>query len=696
MNYSVIKEGDLFLVTEKNGDIYGDSQSGYGLYTKDTRFLSEMEFFIDGEKPELLSTNSERGYKASIHLMKDKKDEGAIELIRDRFIYKGTLYERVSMINYFLEPIEFEFTSIFDADFQDMFIVRRFRNGKVGKKQETKFEHQKMVISYMGVDDVQRETEIRWSESESRIDLDGKIIFRISMQPKETKQIVFTITPRYADQITNSSSFETALKELKLSYESWMKDTTRVNTNLSEFANLYNRGVRDLRMLMTDIGFGEVPVAGLPWFAVPFGRDSLITSLFMLPLNPNYVKGTLRTLAAYQGEKIDSWRDEQPGKIMHEIRFGELAATNQSPFSPYYGTIDATPLFLVVIIEYYHWTGDMTLIEELMPNIKRALAWINEYGIRDDSDFVSYQQEAEKGFPNQGWKDSSNSMIHQNGTYATSPIALSEVQGYVYQAKKGLAPIVRLLGEEELAEQLENEAHKLKVSFEEAFWMEEESFYAIALDENQRQVKSVTSNPGHLLMTGLLSKERARLVANRLVADDMFNGFGIRTMSLQDVGYYPISYHNGSVWPHDNAICLLGLSRLGFKEESNKVISGLLTASTFFEYQRLPELFCGHQDSIGYPIEYPTTCSPQAWSAGTAIVFLQAMLGLNSDAIKKEINLTPFLLKGMDYLEVHNIAVGSGKLSLIVKRDSLASQNYQVEINENTTGFKVNLQSFVS
>lgn len=691
MNYSVIKEGDLFLLTEKNGDIYGDNQAGYGLYTKDTRFLNRLEFLIDGESPTLLSTNAEKGYFASFHLMKDKKDAGAIELVRDRFIYQGVLYERVSMINYFPKFIEFEFSAIFDADFQDMFIVRKFRSGKVGEKLETRFEKHRMLISYMGIDGIERKTQINWSEPEPRIDDNGKLSFTISLEPKQVKQIVFTITPILANQIVGNTSFEVALSDLEQSYESWSKETTRVKTNLTEFDNLFNRGVQDLRMLMTDIGYGDVPVAGLPWFAVPFGRDSLITSLFMLPLNPEKVKGTLRTLVAYQGEKVDPWRDEQPGKIMHEIRFGELAVTNQSPFTPYYGTIDATPLFLVVISEYYNWTGDISLIEELMPNIKRALEWIDKYGVRDESKFVTYHQEAEKGFPNQGWKDSSNSIIHDDGAYATSPIALSEVQGYVYQAKKGLAPIVRLLEEEELADQLEREASELKSAFEETFWLEDESFYAIALDENQRQVRSVTSNPGHLLMAGLLEEERAKHVANRLVADDMFNGFGIRTMSTEATGYYPMSYHNGSVWPHDNALCLIGLSRLGFKEEANKVMAGILEASKYFEYQRLPELFCGHQSSIGYTIEYPTTCSPQAWSAGVAIVFLQAMLGLNPNAITRQIQLAPSLLNRMDYLEADNITIGSGELSLIVRRDRLNSSEYQIEIKENTTGFTINM-----
>lgn len=691
MENSVIKEGDLFLITEKTGDIYGNNQSGYGLYTKDTRFLSRMELFVDGERPTLLSTNAEKGYLASIHLMRNKKDAGAIELVRDRFIYQGVLYERVSMVNYFIEPVEFRLSSIFDVDFQDMFIVRNFRSGRVGEKLDRILGKQKMIFSYIGFDDIKRCTEINWNEPSYQIEENGELTFLISLKPKELKEIVFTVTPRITNQNVSYSSFEMALKNLEQSYENWEKETTRVKTNLVDFDKLYKRGSMDLRMLMTDVGYGDVPVAGLPWFAVPFGRDSLITSLFMLPLNPNKVRGTLRTLAAYQGTKIDPWRDEQPGKIMHEIRFGELAVTNQSPFNPYYGTIDATPLFLVIICEYYHWTGDLTLVEELMPNIKRALEWINKYGIRNESEFISYHQEAEKGFPNQGWKDSSNSIIHEDGTYANSPIALSEVQGYVYQAKKDLAPIVRLLGEDELASKLEIEAAKLKLSFEKAFWMEQEAFYAIALDENQRQVKSVTSNPGHLLMSGLPSKERAKSVATRLVADDMFNGYGIRTMSTQAIGYYPMSYHNGSVWPHDNAICLLGLSRLGFKEEANKVMSGLLAASKYFEYQRLPELFCGHQGNSGNPIQYPTTCSPQAWSAGTAAVFLQSMLGLNPNAITKQINLSPSLLEGMEYLEVDNLTIGTGKLSIIVKRDSLISSKYLIDIKENTTGFTVEL-----
>lgn len=691
MDYNVIKEGDLFLVTEKNGDILFNNNSGYGLYTKDTRFLSRMEFFVNGEKPTLLSSEADKSYLGTIHLMQDKKDVGAIELVRNRFINQGVLYERVSLINYFPKNIKIDFSAIFDADFQDMFIVRGFRTGEVGQKLATEYQKQKMVINYRGVDQLNRQTRINWDQPETSINEEGQVSFSFDLAPKEVKAITFTIIPTYGEEVASISSFEEALQGLENSYEQWQQETTRVKSNLTTFDDLYNRGVQDLRMLMTDIGYGDVPVAGLPWFAVPFGRDSLITSLFLLPLNPEKVKGTLRTLATYQGKKVDPWRDEQPGKIMHEIRFGELVTTNQAPFSPYYGTIDATPLFLVLIGEYYHWTGDLKFVEKLMPNIKAALQWINNYGYRDRSGFVSYHQEAEKGFPNQGWKDSSNSMVHENGEYATSPIALSEVQGYVYQAKKTMAPIFALMGEKQLAEELEEEANQLKVAFESTFWMENQDIYCVALDENERQVKSVTSNPGHLLMSELPSFERAQLVANRLIAEDMFNGFGIRTMSKDAAGYYPMSYHNGSVWPHDNAMCLIGFSKYGFKEEANVIITGLLEASKYFEYQRLPELFCGHDGELGYPVSYPTTCSPQAWSAGTSIAFLQAMLGLHPNALTKQVTINPSLPKEMDYLEVDNLRIGQGQLSLAIKRNEQKTEGYIVEIKENTTGFKVDV-----
>lgn len=685
MDYIVIKEGDLFFLTEKNGDITSNLDKGYGLYTKDTRFLSRLEVLVDGERPELLVSESEKSYLASIHLMKNVKDTGALELERKRFIYDGVLYEKIILTNYFLNRRSAELSISFDADFQDMFIVRQYRDGKVGEKLASVIGEQEYTIRYQGADELLRETLIQWDLAGGRVGEDGVVTFPIELQPKEVQEITLTITPLIGGEGGEPLAFAEAFEHLEASYQQWKSETTGVKSDLPLFDSLYDRGVQDLRMLMTDVGYGDVPVAGLPWFAVPFGRDSLITSLFMLPLNPHKVKGTLRTLANYQGTKVDKWRDEQPGKIMHEIRFGELVTTGQSPFSPYFGTIDATPLFIVLINEYYNWTGDLELVKELLPNIKRALEWIDVYG-DEETGFMAYHQEAEKGFPNQGWKDSSNSLVHENGEYAKSPIALSEVQGYVYQAKKGLSPILKLIGESELGRQLDEQAARFRESFERDFWMEEEQFYAIALDQDKDQVKSVTSDPGHLLFSMLPEVSRAAAVADRLVADDMFNGYGIRTMSSEAAGYYPMSYHNGSVWPHDNGMILLGLSKLGYKQQAGKVISGLLEASRHFEYQRLPELFCGHGSELGYPVPYPTTCSPQAWAAATSFAFLQAILGINPNAIQKEIHLNPFFIAGMDSLTVDRLSVGDGVLSLELTRN-VETGEIEVEVVENTTGF---------
>jgi glycogen debranching enzyme len=687
MDYSVIKEGDLFFLTEKNGDITSNLDKGFGLYTKDTRFLSGLEVLVDGEKPELLTSQADKSYLASIHLMKNVKDTGAIEVERKRFIYNGVLYEKIILINYFLEKRNAELSVSFDGDFQDMFIVRQYREGKVGKKMAPIVGEKEYTIRYQGADQILRETLIKWNRSEQKIDENGTVSFSIEMQTKERQEILLTIAPLINGEGGEPLSYDDAFERLEESYQQWKSETTAVKSDQPLFDSLYERGVQDIKMLMTDVGFGDVPVAGLPWFAVPFGRDSLITSLFMLSLNPYKVKGTLRTLAHFQGTKVDKWRDEQPGKIMHEIRFGELVTTEQSPFSPYFGTIDATPLFLVLISEYYHWTGDLDFVKELLPNIQRALEWIEEFG-EEETGFMSYHQEAEKGFPNQGWKDSSNSLVHENGEYAKSPIALSEVQGYVYQAKKTLAPILQLLGETELASKLEDDAAWLKENFEQSFWMEDEQFYAIALDKDKDQVKSVTSNPGHLLFSMLPEKERAEKVADRLIQDDMFNGYGIRTMSVDAAGYYPMSYHNGSVWPHDNGMILLGLSKLGYKRQSEKVISGLLEASKSFEYQRLPELFCGHSAEAGYPVPYPTTCSPQAWSAATSFAFLQSILGVHPNAITKEIHLNPFFTEGMNSLTVDKLFVGSGVLSLQLERNAHTGE-INVVVAENTTGYEL-------
>ncbi|RCW50409.1 amylo-alpha-1,6-glucosidase [Paenibacillus prosopidis] len=695
IDYRVIKENDVFLTTDKSGDIPSENPTGLGLYMQDTRFLNRMELYINDEKPLLLTSSAEENYLATILLTnKHMEREGelllwreSIEIQRERFIFGGILYETVKLSNFSPTRIQFKLSTVFAADFSDMFIVRGYSETTAGEYLATEQSNTRLSFRYHGTDDVLRQTTIDWDDESGIAGGEGETIFNLSLLPATSKEITFTISPSLDGSLPAKLSKNEAIKCLKESYRDWVQQTTQVKSDMDSFNKLYNRGLQDLRVLLTDVGYGAFPVAGLPIFAVPFGRDSLIAALQMISSNPMIARGTLLTMAATQGTKEDDWRDEQPGKIMHEMRYGELANTNKIPFNPYYGTIDATPLFLVLLTEYYHWTEDLALVKQLLPNIESALHWINEYGDRDKDGFVEYHQESPKGILNQGWKDSADSIVHENGDLGQSPIALVEVQGYVYQAKMKLAPILRLLEKSQLANQIELEAELLKKKFNELFWMEDQQYFAIALDRDKKQVRSVTSNPGHLLMSGILDEEKAVKVSNRLVSSDLFSGYGIRTMSSGSSGFNPMSYHCGSVWPHDNSMCLLGLSSLGFKDAANTVITGLMEASACFEYSRLPELFCGYDNVRGFAIPYPVSCSPQAWAAGTPIAFLQVMLGLIPDAVAKTISLDPSLPSGMNALAVNQLAIGKGHLAMTITR--VCNKVFRVELQSNTTGYRL-------
>jgi glycogen debranching enzyme len=695
MDYRVIKENDLFLLTDIKGNIPENHPYGLGLYTKDTRFLSKLDLRINDEEPILLYSDAAENYVATIlltnpHMEKDGELilwRESVEIERKRFIYEGVLYETIKLKNYYPKPVQFEISVHMDVDFADMFIVRGFQTGTVGQCTGKTIEGNSFMFHYEGVDGVKRATKVIWNRQAKLASEQGEVVFVFSLDHAEEQSVTLMIQPQIGEETERGIvSPEVALENLKASYVEWESNITKVTTDYEPLQRLVNRGIGDLRVLLTDLGYGQFPVAGLPWFGVPFGRDSLIAALQMLAFNPEVAKGTLLTMASYQGKNLDPWRDEQPGKIMHEIRFGELANTNQIPFTPYYGTIDATPLFLVLLTEYVKWTGDFDIVQQLKDNIDAALTWIDQYGDRDGDLFVEYYQESSKGIANQGWKDSDDSIVHRNGEYAKSPIALAEVQGYVYQAKMGLADIFEQLNETERAAELRDQAKALKEKFDEQFWMEDVQFYAIALDEKKQQVGTITSNPGHVLFSGMLDNERVNAVIATLLSPKMFSGYGIRTMGEGEAGYNPMSYHDGSVWPHDNSMILLGLSKLGRQDEVNIVIDGLIEAAAHFEYDRLPELFCGHSKDLGKPVKYPIACSPQAWAAGTPLVFIQSLLGLFPNSLKKEIYLSPTLLDSMSFLRVENISIGEGHLSLTVTRQG---NEMKVEIEENTTGYKV-------
>lgn len=694
MSNKVIMEDSLFYVTDAYGNADQQQEAGHGLYMKDTRFLSHYQLRVNDELPQLLGNGSSESYMLTTLLKHEVKDVGAIELKRSSFIHDGVLHEQLLVTNYFLTSQSIKLTLQFDADFQDMFIVRRYRTGEVGERLETAYHNNSLQLQYMGRDEQLRRTLVYWQGEPIVHQQEQMLEYQLSLAAGEHQLIELAIVPLLGETenpaaAASIASYSQALQSLTQSYNRWLMGNTRVTSSNSLFNALYERSLQDLRMLQIDIGHGRTTVAGLPWFATVFGRDSLITSLFMLPLHPSHALGTLRTLAAYQGKTDDPWRDEERGKIMHEIRFGELVQTGQSPFSPYYGGVDSTPLFLVLLVEYVKWSGDTSIVAELQSAIDAALDWIDRRSQSNPAGFLTYKQEAEQGFPNQGWKDSANSIVHQEGELAAAPIALVEVQGYICYAKQGLSEIYEALKQPERSEQLKRQAEQLANHIEQYFWLEEEQYFSIALDGELKPVRSITSNPGHLLLASMLQPRLAEKLGERLLAEDMFTGFGIRTMSSLSTGYYPMSYHNGSVWPHDNGMILLGCLRSGRFKEARMIVSGLLRTAAEVPEQRFPELFCGYsKHECDRLVPYPTTCSPQAWSAATAFVMLQSMLGLQVDLLQQKISLTPGLPLDIQELNVVGLTIGSGVLDIYVYIDQETDQTKATILN-NTTGFEV-------
>ncbi|WP_059104321.1 amylo-alpha-1,6-glucosidase [Shouchella shacheensis] len=694
MDYRVVKEDDVFFLTDKSGNIPENHPYGPGLYAKDTRFLSQFELTINGREPILLSSTASENYYTTILLTNPHmKENGVLELWREsvelerkRFICQGVCYEMVTATNYYPQPINFTLGMHMDADFIDMFLIRGFQSGNVGKRTASEVSEKGVTFHYVGADELKRSTTIRWDQLPSEV-TENEVSFDIALSNGEKQTIVFAIAPGWGGEAAVIQPAGEALERLLDSYTAWNEETVTVASDREEVGRLFERGLADMRVLLTDAGHGPMPMAGLPWFAVPFGRDSLIASLQMLPFRSDVARATLETMAMYQGTKVDPWRDEQPGKIMHELRAGELANTNQVPFTPYYGTIDATPLFLILLVEYVKWTGDLAFFEKMEGTVARALSWIDEYGDRDGDSFLEYHQESAKGIANQGWKDSADSVVHRNGNYAKTPIALAEVQGYVYQAKRGLAALYETSKNESQAQLLRAQAEQLRENYEKAFWMEDLGFYAIALDQEKKQVGTLTTNPGHTLLSEMLMPERAKQVSDTLVSDPMFSGYGIRTMGSEESAYNPMSYHDGSVWPHDNSLIILGMAKLGHTEQARTAMEGLMKAAHQFEYDRLPELFCGYSDEQSL-VPYPVACSPQAWAAGTSLVLIQAMLGIFPNALKREVSLSPVLLEGMNELTVRGIQLADGQLDIRVSRTEAGPV---AEILTNTTGCHVHV-----
>jgi glycogen debranching enzyme len=676
-----VKEGETFLYSDLAGDLDDRREQGHGLYHRDTRFLSHLRMKLAGRDPVLLSSSSERSYMSYADLTNPELYEDGqpavpqqtLNIRRIRAI-NGRLFERVRVKNYNPRPVELAMSFSMAADFADIFEVRGLRRPSRGHQEPPRAEARRAEFAYRGEDGVTRRTLIEFSPEPDRIEVVGdrvEVDFVVRLASHQTKLISTTIEPVIDGVRPMSIEFDAAVHLLRRSYEDWERESAHIDTDNEVFNQLLVRGLRDLRALYTITDRGGVMAAGIPWYVAVFGRDALISSHQMLMINSQPARDALSLLAHYQGQREDPWRDEEPGKILHEIRRGELAGAGQVPHTPYYGSVDATPLFVFLFAQYFRWTGDVEFANQLLPNVRAALEWIDRYGDLDGDGFVEYLCRSPAGIANQGWKDSYDSVVHQDGTMAEGPIALVEVQGYVYMAKLRVANVFDALGDYRTSSRLREEAQALKGRFNRSFWMEEENFVAAALDGEKRQVRTVVSNPGHCLYSDILDPTRAEHVARRLLQPDMFSGWGIRTMSKSATAYNPMSYHNGSVWPHDNALIAAGLKRYGYVKATSRVVTAIFDAAIHADYMRLPELFCGFtRRTPNQPVAYPVACSPQAWAAGAPLLMLQAILGISARAHENMLTVNhPHLPPWLNVVELRNIRVGKSSISLVFRRE---------------------------
>lgn len=676
-----IKEGELFLYTNKRGDLADGRDFGLGLYYKDTRFLSHFSMSISGREPVLLSSSSERAYMSHVDLTNPDLFEWGVLAVPQQTLnirriraINDRLYERIRVKNYNAHAVTLDVELSFGADFEDMFEVRGMLAESDGEALPPFAEGEVVRFSRRGRDGAERTTVVTFESEPTRLESNDDIVtavFRLHLGPYQTKAVALTVEPRVDDVQAPKKEFDAAVHELRRSYEDWERESTQVVTDNEVFNNLLARSLKDVRALSTRMDKGSVLAAGIPWYVAIFGRDSLLASHQMLMINRRLAREALTLLAAHQGTKDDPWRDENPGKILHELREGDLARSGAIPHTPYFGSVDSTPLFLVLLAQYFRWTGDIDFVKELLPNVESALDWIDRYGDLDGDGFVEYMSRSSQGIRNQGWKDSHDSVTHADGRMAEPPIALVEVQAYVYMAKERMADVYQALDQQEKAETLRAEARELRRRFNDAFWMEDEQYFAGALDRDKRQVRSVVSNPGHALYCGIIDEDKAQAVARRLLAPDMFSGWGIRTLSKSAAAYNPMSYHNGSVWPHDNALIAAGLKRYGFVRGTNRVATALFDAAIHADYMRLPELFCGFtRRSPNRPVSYPVACSPQAWAAGSPYLMLQGILGISARAHENLLTVNkPHLPPWLNTVELRNVGIGTSRISLVFRRE---------------------------
>jgi glycogen debranching enzyme len=674
----VLKEGDTFSLFDRHGDIHQVGTGSQGIYHNGTRYLSQIELSINGHKPLLLSASPREDNQLLIvdltnpDIRLDSEDivqRGTIHIMRSKFLWRSVYHEKIHLRNFGLEAVTFQVELQFDADFSDIFEVRGTLREKKGVKHPIQKTDEQIIFSYLGLDDVLRKTTIALIPGPNSFKK-NTAVYEIHLLPQKETDIEVHTTFSEGDGEIESLDFEEARNTMNMHMERTRQYCADILTSNEQFNDWIRRSRSDLITMTTQTPQGFYPYAGVPWYSTPFGRDGIITAMECLWVEPELAKGVLQYLAHTQAKNFNDFQDAEPGKILHETRGGEMAALGETPFQLYYGTIDATPLFIILAGMYLERTNDLATIHKIWPNIEKALYWIDNYGDVDGDGFVEYKTKSSKGLTNQGWKDSFDSIFYEDGRLAEDPIALCEVQAYVYDARVKAADIARALGHDDVADNLILEAKELKEKFNEAFWSETKQIYVLALDGRKQPCNVMSSNAGHCLFSGIATSERARLTAINLLGDKMFSGWGVRTIATGEARYNPMSYHNGSIWPHDNALIAYGFSRYDLIQEAVQILSGTFDTALYTEAQRLPELFCGFERVKGQPpTSYPVACSPQAWSVGAVFLMIQAALGMRINAAKKTITFChPVLPAFLKEITITNLRVNNQIIILQVRR----------------------------
>jgi glycogen debranching enzyme len=669
----VLKHDDVFGVFDPFGDIDTGQRKEAGIYFKDVRFLSRSVLRFGGSRLMLLSSTVRRD---NVILAVDLTNpdlhgaqgllvpRGSLHVYRSQFLGEDSLYQRLRIRNYSRMPIEVRLILEYAADFTDIFQIRGTDRLKTGNLHAARIIDGCALIEYDGLDCVVRRTTVHSPSIPGGL-RPYQFHFNETLPPQADRSVELSFTFETGDSTRRPTDYESALARTTATFGE-PKDECTIWTSNEQFNAWLDRSRSDLRMLITRTEDGIFPYAGIPWFATPFGRDGVITALEYLWINPELARGVLRYLTDTQATTLSPEQDAEPGKILHEARNGEMAALGEIPFGRYYGSVDSTPLYLLLAGAYYKRTCDRDFLEDIWGGIERALQWTDQWGDPDHDGFVEYKRKSDRGLVQQGWKDSEDSIFYQDGRLVEGPVALCEVQAYVYAAKSGLAEVAAHLNRPAMARDLAKGAQRLRQRFEKAFWSPSIGTYAIALDGKKRRCEVRSSNSGQVLFCGLSGTERARAIAKELLSEKFYSGWGIRTVAEGEARYNPMSYHNGSIWPHDNALIAAGFSRYGFTDLSARVLQGLFQAAASLDMNRLPELFCGFRRRAGKaPTWYPTACSPQAWSAAAVFLLLQSSIGLSIDTMSKRITLRyPVLPDFLERVHIRDLRAGDAVVDL--------------------------------